>query len=371
MDFNQRITKIKDFYKNSQINYNKKFDNGKFIYHNIELMFTKKKLTSGLEGDVYVGNLKDNSLKDPVIIKVTKLQNLIKHKGVSKTVLNRNPLYIYNLFKRLQHKDKNFPVLIESIAYTLIDQLVLQKICPMFNLNFYWEYENSVINYYNEFVNNGTFFEWYRTCTDQEAVNVFMQIIIGIIAMQKYYKMTHGDLHSNNILIQKVKPGGVWKFQINDKEFMIPNIGWMVVINDFGFATILSKVELDWYVQDYLSYLKDDTINFYDIFYFIESIQFHIDKSNHHLFKKTVHDILKIFNLFDVYDAIKNNKYNNNKKNIHYKKLYTMIDVLDLVYFNYCFSFSSNESIIETYSLNKKLKVNLLPQNFESLVQMK
>ena len=335
-------------------------------------MFSKKKLSSGVEGVVYSSNLlEDPVLHNNIVIKVTDIKLLIKNKNLSSNILNRNPLYIYELFERIENKDKNFSLLIESIAYTLIDQLVLQKICPLFNINYYWEYQGDVMNYYNEKANTGTLNKWFNDKTDVERLNVFMQVILGIFCLQRYFNMIHGDLHSDNVLIQRVKPGGTWKYIIDNTEYIVPNIGWMIIINDFGFATILKHVELDWYVQEYLKFIDEKAIGFYDFCYFIESIDSLLSYTKHSGIHQTIHDILKQLDLFSVFEVIKNNKISKKtKKSVNYYYPYKMINVLQICFKNYSTWYPNNNppQIIGEFNFDKKFNKDLLPNNFKKLV---
>jgi serine/threonine protein kinase len=72
--------------------------------------------------------------------------------------------------------------------------------------------------------------------------NAIFQIAAGLYAIQKYFDMTHNDLHTGNVLVHKIKKGGYWMYKINGKCFAIPNLGQIFVLWDFGMAHIPGKI---------------------------------------------------------------------------------------------------------------------------------
>ena len=143
---------------------------------------------------------------------------------------------------------------IEIEASTLINQLVVQDICPNFVLNYSWSskeregicWENYPysVNLYNEYLNGVmTFGDWVtKSRTEYEWYNIYFQIITALYALQKYFKMIHLDFHSENVLILPTKKGGFWKYTLNSKDYYLPNLGFMVLLNDFGHAYISKKL---------------------------------------------------------------------------------------------------------------------------------
>ena len=47
--------------------------------------------------------------------------------------------------------------------------------------------------------------------------------------------------------IQIVKPGGYWTYILEGKKYYLPNLGFVVLLNDFGFSLIPNKLYLTWY----------------------------------------------------------------------------------------------------------------------------
>ena len=327
LSLRSRIKGINDFYEKVQNNFNLKLvKDDNYVYKNINDMFNMKELNSGVEGIVYLSNLIDDpKLNKSIVIKKSHINKL--QKDIPKGILSKNPKYLYDLFEKigvnLTRHSKN-DVLIESIMYKLINQLVFQNICPLYNVNYYWEFikpndSNLYLYFYNELVTNNnkgeyskitssnendpfrdeyeklldtkkdikeystiTLLNWLKykgvilnnlsvsnkyadvqkyiynhTC---EIYNVIAQVLIGIIGMYKYFNIIHGDLHCENILIQSVNPGGNWRYIIEGTEILIPNLGFMVIINDFGLSSIKGLVEQKWYSDSYLNYFSNNNM---------------------------------------------------------------------------------------------------------------
>ena len=169
---------------------------------------------------------------------------------------------------------------IELASNQLINQLVLQEISPHFILNYSYEFEErwSICAetypyksyFYNEFVTNSeTYTDWV---TKEHSIhlwyNAFFQITSGIYALQKYFNMTHLDLHSDNILVKKVKKGGYWSYIINGKTYKVPNLGYQFYIADFGHAWIPGNFK-SWFISQ--KYKKKQIHKGFDIYQLFKS----------------------------------------------------------------------------------------------------
>ena len=64
--------------------------------------------------------------------------------------------------------------------------------------------------------------------------NVLTQIMLSIMFFHKYINAFHCDAHSGNFLYHKIKPGGYFHYNIYGKDFYLENIGFLIVIWDFG-----------------------------------------------------------------------------------------------------------------------------------------
>ena len=366
MEFSNTIRKNKyiSFYNDV----NTKLKNTLFT-NNISTFFKNKKLlASGREGVIYlsntthinninnVSNSEHTQGEGEVIIKVVDLQPLVETKGIHPKILNKNPLFIYNLFYSLT-RNVSMPSLIENICFILTNQLVFQNISPHFVLNYYWEYCNNTLIYYNEYANYSTLFHWGKiNHSYQEWMNILCQIIISIISMQKYFNIIHGDLHSLNILIYKVKKGGYWKYIIDNNEYIIPNLGYIILLSDFGFASIPGKVYVKWYFDDTIKNITRKQQIFFDFKYLSDDL---IKQ------KQPVQNLLK-----ESFEKINNKKYSKN---------YNLISLLNDYYekidkheYNALYKDSEEKNdksnrFIEIYNLNKPLNTDLLPLNFKHL----
>lgn len=70
----------------------------------------------------------------------------------------------------------------------------------------------------------------------------YVQIYLGILAINLYFSLDHNDLHYGNVLYKKVKKG-VNRYTLDSKTYYIPNNGLLFYLWDFGFATITDFIE--------------------------------------------------------------------------------------------------------------------------------
>lgn len=142
---------------------------------------------------------------------------------------------------------------------------------PIVSINFY-EYANNgdFLNFLKQNYNKLTLLEW----------KVFMfQILSTLAVIQSHYPgFKHNDLKANNILIHKVKKTDKKiKYKICGKNFMTPNIGYMLKLCDFDFASIRDikqnvinqKVETPWAKKNGITSEKN---LYYDVHYFFNSL---------------------------------------------------------------------------------------------------
>lgn len=82
--------------------------------------------------------------------------------------------------------------------------------------------------------------------------NCVFQIAAGLYALEKFYRMTHNDLHDGNILVHVVQPGGFWHYQIDGKNYYVPNLGYVFLLWDLGMCHIPGKMkgQPDFYTMD-------------------------------------------------------------------------------------------------------------------------
>jgi serine/threonine protein kinase len=71
--------------------------------------------------------------------------------------------------------------------------------------------------------------------------SILYQILFALYAAHHYYGIYHGDIKIENIMLQKVAPGGYFKYQIKNKVYYVKNVGIIAYLADFGVCEILSK----------------------------------------------------------------------------------------------------------------------------------
>jgi hypothetical protein len=253
MKFKERIKLYKYYHK---------------LLNNVEdkrSLFNKEKvLGEGYQGKVYQYCKKSHCSNDGIAVKKMYLD--WKEGKYAEDIYNAKAL--------------KYGPFIELAANQLINELVLQEISPNFILNYAYEFEErwSICAetypyksyFYNEFISNSeTYTDWV---TKEHSIhlwyNAFFQITVAIYALQKYFNMTHLDLHSDNILVKKIKKGGYWTYVINGKEYKVPNLGYQFYISDFGHAWIPNEFK-SWILSQ--KYKKKQIHRAFDIYHLFKS----------------------------------------------------------------------------------------------------
>lgn len=323
-----------------------------------------KKLGEGVQGTVYKSGLVRSSKKNSENTFVIKATNITK----GEYNLHNNPFSKKALVKQPY---------IEIISSLLTNELVLQKICPHFNLNYnYLILDNcnektrvSTKKYctlqFNEYINNGTFADWISKRRSVEMLtNAFFQILAGLYAINFHYNMIHNDFHGENILIHKVKPGGYWIYIINKQRYYVPNLGYVFVISDFGYSLIPDIMYPDWYVKkqnsniilkDYCDIkLTNITIKTWDL---RKLIRLTVKKSNKNILFKQV--FLTYFE-----KLIKGGLPQNDIIKFIYG---STIDCNKYPFHCYTTKNYVSGKRIDTFDLNKKLDIKNLPSELHNL----
>lgn len=70
---------------------------------------------------------------------------------------------------------------------------------------------------------------------DDELDSIVLQILMILITYQKIFKMTHNDLHTNNIMYIETNKKYLY-YKVNNKHYKIPTFGKIYKIIDFGRA---------------------------------------------------------------------------------------------------------------------------------------
>lgn len=373
----------------------------------ISSFFKLRELASGVEGQVYKATNKSKKYKNMVIvIKKVDLIAIKRSKDINRFTLNATPDALYELFE--SKKVFNNSALIELIGCTLANQLIFQKICPHYSLNYYWDVEDTKakeedrikhLNTYNEFVNRSDFEDWGEVHDEPDLwFNALFQIMVGLSALKRYYGMLHTDFHTKNILVQKVPPGGYWEYTIDGHTYYLPNLGYVFLIHDFGFGWIPRKMKVEWYYKKYLRHINKNGLNFYDINTFFDIVLNDDDFQTPKEVKRMIKKVFKkeeweyvLSKDFYRQSAVKEDLEPGEYKEImrdypkidkNYKGLgTTMADkIYDMFYkshgkrkryFNYADKayHTKDEALIERYSLDIDFDKDKLPENFKRLVR--
>lgn len=132
-----------------------------------------------------------------------------------------------------------------------LKQMVGDKAANLFTKAINNSISNSCVLLINEFANEGDLKNWLKikdwsqpqTRSELEWKVMFFQVFAGLYTLQKYFDLTHHDLHWGNVLVHKIQPGGFLTYKIDDEYYKIPNIGFLFTLWDFGYAHIPNKLK--------------------------------------------------------------------------------------------------------------------------------
>ena len=253
------------------------------IYKTPQSLFTRKKqISRGTEGVVYKTQfdykIKSNSLKHTrasnnyFVVKALYLKKIKDRKSIDKSILYTQSEKIKKIFYSKHSFNK--PSLIELVSLQLTNQLVLQKICPHYILNYDWDYDKNVIRQYNEYATSDNFYNWTKQNHNDELwLNALFQIMVSVLGIKRYFNMIHTDLHLKNILVHKIKPGGYWTYIINNRKYYLPNLGYIFLLSDFGYAWIPQKLGVPFHYKNIMEHTTVNGRNIYDIIILIKSLK--------------------------------------------------------------------------------------------------
>ena len=140
---------------------------------------------------------------------------------------------------------------------------------------------NEVSVLISEWADGGDLLEYvrenYKKLTLREWRVIIFQILSVLAVIQaKYPGFRHNDLKANNILIQNIESrnkNNKFKYKINGKVYILPNIGIQIKIWDYDFACIAgivenTKVNAEW--TDRIN-VNSNKNRYYDIHYFLNT----------------------------------------------------------------------------------------------------
>jgi len=176
-----------------------------------------------------------------------------------------------------------FNTSIKPFVYLPKKKLVADKRYAMFVKKYkrgaFYDHVSVLIN---EWCTGGDLLDYlkkhYKTFTTIHWKALFFQIISVLAVIQKEYpSFRHNDLKANNFLVQEIairNKNNYFKYHINGKYYLVPNIGFIIKLWDFDFACIPgivdnSKVYADWTDQINIRPKKN---RYYDIHYFFNTL---------------------------------------------------------------------------------------------------
>lgn len=207
-----------------------------------DLFAIKKVLGKGVQGSVFLIKPKTND----TTLKFLAMKVSVMERGWSSRT---NPFTKEALIKGYNS---------ELVCNILVNELILQNICPHFALSYGYEFSNfcniskksnkKCIIQLSEYINGGTLSEWMKTKRSNKLIyNAFFQICTALAAMKKYFNLSHTDLHADNVMYKKTTPGGYWKYIINGQTYNVPNLGYVFMIMDLGYGYIPKKMQTKWF----------------------------------------------------------------------------------------------------------------------------
>ena len=333
----------------------------------ISKFFKTSLLGRGDEGAVYSSKFKLKAQgvpNEPFVMKVVDLKKIRISKNISEKIYNSTANQIYKIF--LTRDALNKPSLLEILTMTMTNQLILQGICPHYTMNYYWDVNSDKKHFYmyNELANAGDFSDWLGKVHSTETwFNAFFQIFVGMYGLRKYFNMLHTDAHFQNILVQKVKPGGFWKYIIDGKNYYVPNLGYVFLIHDFGHSWIPNGMGTRWHSE------KMNDINplckeFYDVNEFLDSV-YKIPRGVQKVIAEEMNDIFKCLTDDDFLHKKSKNKTSQTRISDKISNLFRGKYIVD-----YSYGENLDESKkLGTYSLDKELDKNYLPRNLRKFVK--
>jgi hypothetical protein len=114
---------------------------------------------------------------------------------------------------------------------------------------------------------------------DNILFNMYFQCMYSIAVLHKYTGIVHFDIKLENFLIYKVPKGKYWEFIINNNKFYLPNLGFIMILNDFGISKYVFPNN-NYSIKPYRYTFGEITNNYYSTY--IPMPQ-NIDKSNYTL----------------------------------------------------------------------------------------
>jgi hypothetical protein len=124
---------------------------------------------------------------------------------------------------------------------------------------------------YENINNSVTTSSFLETCSGEEFVNIYLQILYSLRTAQKDIDFTHYDLHYDNVLIKSTEGNklNVIKYDTeNGEEYITTN--HVAIIIDYGYSHIKHEnIHLGFNALKYIGISADESWIFYDLYKFL------------------------------------------------------------------------------------------------------
>jgi serine/threonine protein kinase len=144
------------------------------------------------------------------------------------------------------------------------------------------EFHDTVSVLISEWADGGDLLDFLRENYNKLSIRewrvIFFQILSVLAVIQtKYPGFRHNDLKANNILLQKINnvdKNNIYKYNINNNEYYVPNIGLRIKLWDFDFACIPGEIENSKVFADWTDRInvKPEPHPYYDVHYFFNTL---------------------------------------------------------------------------------------------------
>jgi len=254
----------------------RRLDNTRVIDKDNDLLNMAKNISflgEGKYGEVFKACYPDKKNKSgksmcKYNLAIKKIKSKIPEKILNNVNKNMDELFKY---------DSKYMDLKEVTTMFLGSTLVLENKTQNLPMLYGYTVSEKEIKFLSEYANGGSFKDWLlgKIRSRAELDNAFFQIFHGLYCLAKYFGVSHNDLHWENVLIHKVKPGGLWVYEINDVKYYLPNLGFVFVLWDFGFSERKKNniVEDLKRISYSLKWANDEGKKYEDEFYYYDNIK--------------------------------------------------------------------------------------------------
>jgi serine/threonine protein kinase len=122
-----------------------------------------------------------------------------------------------------------------------------------------------------EYIEDGDISDYLPNATQKEIACIFFQLSMAVIMLAYKYGLTHGDLHSGNILMRKTDKIRI-KYTYNEDSFFVQTNGFIPIFIDYGMSkrmkpdpqNIMDDIFIS--IQNCIPYIKSDFRNVFQTF---------------------------------------------------------------------------------------------------------